>query len=193
MRRTGLAAVCLCLGIGFTVEHSAAAVASCAGEFVDVAADADSLFVGTVEETGDGFTRFQVEEVWRGPDLAPETWVQTGQEQPPWPLSLFESAASSTDADLAVGRRYVVGTYGDFVTNSCLVAEMGNAAEFGDLKPANVREPVAQAPQGADPPVDGRLLMGGVVVVVVSGLAWLVWLRKRRGESPRRLSKQPVA
>ncbi len=193
MRRTSLAVVGVCLSIGVAIVPSGQAVASCAGEFTDVAADADSLFIGTVLETRDGFARFQVDEVWRGPDLASKLWVQTGQKQPPWPISLFEGGASSTDADLAVGRRYVVGTYGDFVTNSCLVAEMGNAADFGDLKPATVREPVATAPQGADPPVDGRLLMGGALAVLVGGVAWLVWFRKQRAPSPTRLAKAPVA
>lgn len=185
MQRTGLAVVCLCLTIGLAVVPSKRVDASCAAEFTDVAADADSLFVGKVEEAREGFTRFQVEEVWRGPDLASEIWVQSGQEQPPWPISLFEGGASSVDANFVEGRRYVVGTYGDFVTNSCLVQAMGDEAILADRKPADIREPIAQGSQGADQPVDRRLLTGGALAVLVGGLAWLLCFRRRRPPATR--------
>lgn len=54
------------------------------------------VFVGTAEVNRRGYTRLAVVEVWHGPDLAPNVWVLSGQEQPSLPLNLVQVVASST-------------------------------------------------------------------------------------------------
>ncbi|WP_167006494.1 hypothetical protein [Mumia sp. ZJ430] len=73
-------------GLGFAalVASAAPAHAICA---VNAPTRAPVVFVGVAAETERGFTRLAVEEVWKGPDLAPEVWVLSGQEAPPWPFS----------------------------------------------------------------------------------------------------------
>ncbi len=122
------------------------AAASCAG---DAGPDgAPVIFVGTAEADRRGYTRFEVDEVWAGPDLAPEVWVLSGQKQAPWPLSLVTGVSSSVDAQFDHGEQYVVGASRSFATNACSFDSADGVAS-----PADAREPVEHGLTGADPPV----------------------------------------
>lgn len=72
----------------------------------------------------------------------------TGQEQPPWPLSLFSAVSSSDDADLVEGEQYVIGASRSFSTSACSIGNVGTARA-----PADVRRPVEDGDPGADPPI----------------------------------------
>ncbi|HEU4812136.1 MAG TPA: hypothetical protein VFT00_08330 [Nocardioides sp.] len=109
------------------------------------------VFVGTAQEERRGFTRFEVEEVWAGPDLADEVWVLSGQEQPPFPLNMFSAVSSSVDAEFIDGDRYVVGASDDFRTGACSVSEA--TADLDSLRPDDARSPVDGGATGADPPL----------------------------------------
>lgn len=172
----------------------AAAAASCADDTGP--AGSPVVFVGTAQEERRGFTRFAVEEVWAGPDLAGEVWVQSGQEQPPWPLSLLGEVSSSTDAEFRKGETYVVGASESFVTNACIArplaeplaagpAEPAHPADPGDpadpaaepavdVAPPEPRLPTAGGSEGADPPLGvlgTGLWTGGVLLAMVSAIA----------------------
>lgn len=134
------------------------------------------VFVGTAEENRSGFTRFEVDEVWAGPDLADEVWVLSGQEQSPWPLNIWQGAGSSIDADFSTGESYVVGATADFSTNDCRVAAA--SADLGDLRPDDPRSPVSDGATGADPPI-GPWASGSIVIGVVL-LLWGLRLNSRR-------------
>ncbi|CAN5871000.1 hypothetical protein BH20ACT6_BH20ACT6_20580 [soil metagenome] len=127
-----------------------AAVASCAVE--PGPAGSPVVVVGTPTESRRGFTRLEVSEVWRGPDLAEQVWVLSGQEQPAWPISLFQGVSSSTDADLQHGTAYIVGASMDFITNDCVVRAAGSKAELQKQRPADIRKPTVDGLTGADPP-----------------------------------------
>ena len=133
------------------------------------------IFVGSAETERRGYTRFQVEEVWAGPDLAPEVWVLSGQKQSPWPLNLIQGVSSSTDASFVEGRRYVVGASESFATNTCAISTKAKD------NPA-AHAPVEGGATGANPPA-GPLelaLWVGVVIAVLAGSVSLVQARRRR-------------
>lgn len=156
------------------------AVASCAQDSRPDGAPV--VFVGRAEEERRGFTRFAVTEVWAGPDLAPEVWVRSGQEQPPWPLSLFGSVGSSVDAEFEPGASYVVGTSEDFVTTLCTSQPLTErAAQPAAAIPSDARAPSDRGTTGLDPPlgVVGQSLWGaGAMAVLVAGI---VFVRRQRG------------
>jgi hypothetical protein len=137
------------------------------------------IFVGSAEEERRGFTRFSVDEVWNGPDLGPDVWVQSGQQQPPWPLNLVFGVSSSVDVQFRIGESYVVGASRDFHTSECSVQALAGEIDPG-LRPDNVRTPVSDGAEGADPPIGpwaiGLILTG---VAAASG-AGLVLYRRRR-------------
>jgi hypothetical protein len=146
---------------------------------LDQAAEGErSVFVGTVVEGGDThLARLAVDEVWSGPDLAPEVAVRTGPEQPPWPISLVQQKVTSVDADLLLGEQYLVATYGDFATDVCssLVAD---AEVLGDAPP-DARAPAPDGLPGHRPgPFDTAL--GATVLAALLGMAALVWWGRRR-------------
>lgn len=91
--------------------------------------------------------QFQVDEVSAGPDLAPQVWVLSGQEQSPWPLSLLSAVSSSIDAEFVTGKQYVVGASRSFSTSACSVS-----AAVDLPAPGEVREPSEEGTLGADPP-----------------------------------------
>ncbi len=157
----GFLVVLLALGGGEMAQ------ASCAGPFKSFARDANQVFLGTVTEERRGYTQFMVQQVWRGPDLAPQVWLLSGTPQAPWPLSLALITASSTDADLVVGRRYVVATEGGdpFHTNACIVQE-ASPRLIAALAPENPREPVSSGAAGVRAPLSSLLLNAGLVVIV---------------------------
>lgn len=135
------------------------------------------VFVGTAQEERRGFTRFEVEEVWAGPDLADEVWVLSGQEQPPFPLNMFSAVASSNDAEFLDGERYVVGASADFRTGACSVSEA--TADLDSLRPDDARDPVDGGSTGADPPL-GPWAIGAMGVGAGALVALLVTARRRR-------------
>ncbi len=154
------------------------AMASCMAD--SGPADSDLIFVGTAEENRRGYTRFAVSEVLAGPVLAPDVWVRSGQEQPPWPLSLFSGVSSSGDADFSVGHRYVVGATDEFVTNTCQSEEFQGERQLQPLRTPSAGPANPAGLDGADPPI-GPL---GIGLVTSAGLGTLlalgVVLRRRR-------------
>jgi hypothetical protein len=155
---TGWLLAALTLG-GLLLLPTGPAAASCAADAGPEGSDV--IFVGTVETERRGYTRFAVDEVWAGPDLAPEVWVLTGQEEPPWPLSLFSAVSGSVDADLLEGEQYVIGASSSFATSACSIGDLETARA-----PADVRQPVEGGDPGADPPigpVGQTLWVGGAV------------------------------
>lgn len=163
----------------------AASIAVATPSFASCAADSGPagspvIFVGSAQEERRGFTRFSVDEVWAGPDLAPDVWVQSGQSQPTWPLSAFSGVGSSIDAEFVIGESYLVGATSDFHTDACSVSEAGVRAN-SELRPDDPRIPVEDGADGADPPV-GVLQIGlvGVAVVALLIAPVALWRRRRR-------------
>ncbi len=76
-------AVVGCLVVLLALGGARMAQASCAGPFQAFARDANQLFLGTVSAERRGYTQFTVEQVWRGPDLAPQVWLLSGTPQAP--------------------------------------------------------------------------------------------------------------
>ncbi len=145
---------------------------------LELAAEGErSVFVGSVVEGGDAHRAWlAVDEVWSGPDLAPEVLVRTGPEQLPWPMSEVMARASSADADLVLGDRYLVATYDDFATSLC-----SSMAADADV--------LAQAPPDASPPtadgLSGHQLglfdtaLGATLLAAALAIAALVWWGRR--------------
>lgn len=180
--RRAFVAVTLAVGV---LLPAAPAAASCSE---DSGPDGSAVvFVGTAEAERRGYTRFAVEEVWAGPDLAPEIWVRSGQDQPTWPLSYLSAVGSSVDAEFVARDRYVVGASRSFATSACSVSwdEVGPS-------PADARTPVDDGETGADPPIGpwGQTLVVAGVLGLVLGL--LVALRRvRRRPTPSGTTSSP--
>lgn len=135
------------------------------------------IFSGTVVENRTGYTRFDVDRVWEGPDLADEVWVQGGQDQAPWPLNLVQQVESSVDAQFVVGSAYVVGAGSDFSTQACSITEAA-----GHEPPADARTPVDDGARGADVPMSPlaqTVVAAGLMAAVVTGVMLLVRRRRR--------------
>jgi hypothetical protein len=162
--------------VALPAASAASAAASCAE--VDPTGS-PVVFVGTAQETSNGHTRFAVGEVWSGPDLAPEVWVRTGQEQPGWPEGLYLAVSSSNDADAEDGERYLVGATEDLTTSACSMTSVSDST----ARPAAVREPVEDGLRGAEPPRTAweTTAWGAGVVALGGGLVVLV--RRRRGRT----------
>ncbi|QCX26116.1 hypothetical protein [Nocardioides jishulii] len=138
------------------------------------------IFSGTAVEERGTYTKFEVERVWEGPDLAEEVWVQGGQEQESWPFSLLGQVMSSLDAEFDLGEHYVVGAADDFSTTICSVTD----AEAHEV-PADARTPVEGGAQGADVPLSpwiATLLVAGAAAGVLT--AAVVLVRRRRAIAP---------
>lgn len=159
-----------------------AAAASCAGGPRGQLKRAPWVFVGTVIQQDISTARIDVEQVWRGPDLAPRVLVQTGQTQPPWPLSLFLASGSSGDATLEPGNTYVIALEDDqqrLRTNTCAVAEA--TKPLLARAPDDARDPVADGLSGIpSAPFNLALVAAGGALLVAMGIALLV-IRRRRG------------
>jgi hypothetical protein len=178
MRPCAAAVAGVLVPAALVVAGAPAATASCAEG--SGPAGSPVVFVGTAGEQRGSYTRFAVSEVWQGPDLAPEVWLLTGQEQPPWPLSLVLGVSSSNDATLTSGERYVVGASEDFATGACSIDEASTEATAGQ-RPEEARPPVdAGGAEGADPPLGavGKGLVGAAVVATLGAV--LVVRRRRR-------------
>jgi hypothetical protein len=147
-------------------------------------AGSDIVFVGSAEEERRGYTRMVVEEVWHGPDLAPEVWLLSGQKQPPFPISLLQTVGSSVDAELVEGDGYVIGATEAFHTSVCSIEELSGPTAQAPGRPESPREPVAEGLAGVDPPA-GPWEIGLVSAAVVLAAGGLVqWLRSRRRRQP---------
>lgn len=147
-----------------------------ASYLLELAAEGErSVFVGMVVHGGD-VARLAVDEVWSGPDLAPEVAVRTGQDQLPWPASQVLQTASSVDADLLLGERYLVATHGDFATDLC--SSMVADAEVLAEAPADARAPSADGLRGHRPGLFDTAL-GATVLAALLGAAVLVWWGRR--------------
>lgn len=102
-------------------------------------------FVGTVKATrnNDRIASFDVEEIWRGPNLADPIEVSGGPEDP--------NAVSSVDRTWEIGTRYLVlptaDSAGELTDSACSPTSVYKP-EFDALRPAS-----AHAPQG--PPTSG--------------------------------------
>lgn len=166
---------------GFLLVSSGHANASCADD--SGPRGSEVVFVGVPEEERRGYTRLVVLEVWDGPDLAPEVWVRTGQQQPPVPLNLLAGTSSSVDADLAEGSAYAVGADGDFVTNVCRIRELARPVSSVPGRPEGAREPSLDGLGGADPPA-GPWKIGIVSALLVFAGARLVHFARTRRREP---------
>ena len=163
-RRLASAAATIMFLFALPITGASPAHASCSSE--SGPSGAPIIFVGTADAERGGFTRFTVTEVWAGPDLAPEVWVLSGQEQPRWPLNLFLGVGSSDDAEFVHGDRYVVGASKAFHTGACAVDEVPAGRRGAAGRPENFRMPTADGAEGANPPI-GPLAQG----LWVAGLA----------------------
>lgn len=163
---------------GVALVPALPAAASCAQD--SGPAGSPVVFVGTAEGERRGYTQFEVEQVWAGPDLAPRVWVLSGQEQPSWPFSLLSGVGSSNDAEFVSGRQYVVGASRSFNTSACLVSEAVDAKD-----PGEVREPNEGGMTGADPPI-GPVEEAVWFAGAVAALAAVTHLLRRRRTGARR-------
>lgn len=177
--RGSTTAVLLALTIVAFVGDVPVVAASCAAPAGGIP-DADTAFVGTVVEQHERHARVDVDEVWRGPDLAPTVWVATAAHGNPWPLSLFVS--SSLDAHLVSGRRYIIaGEGGELRTDACLVAQASDPL-VERLAPETTREPVAGGTTGEKPLSSKPTVIAGIgltLVALASAGSWLAYQRKR--------------
>ena len=133
--------------------------------------EADSVFVGTVvglansERTAD----FDVDEVWRGPDLPAKAAVQGGPKG-----DVFSSADRKWEANA----RYLVfasTTGGELTDNACSSPQIWSA-ELEKLRPSDARPPG----NPIDGPRDGLPDSLLVVIGVVGGLGIVSFLVFRR-------------
>lgn len=171
--------------------------ADCAAAPADVITEQEMVFLATAVEQTDRYARVEVEEIWRGPDLAPTVWLQTSAaELPPWPARLLLRAATSVDADLVPGTPYLIATVdGGFETNTCLVTEASNEV-MERLAPDATREPVASGATGQGPGIlegtSGIALAIALVVMSIVALAVGGWLASRRFGATRSTRHDPT-
>jgi hypothetical protein len=163
---------------------AAPAQASCAEDAGP--AGSEVIFVGTPREERRGYTRFDVDEIWAGPDLAPSVWVLSGQQQPGFPWFLIQGVSGSTDADfvdVGDGQRWVVGATSAFATSGCSVALVD---EPGSTRPGGARPPVAGGLRGVDPPASWWEIGGWLLVAAAVPLLMVVGWRRRVSRGARR-------
>ncbi len=183
---TGRLLALLLMGLPLSVVAATPAAASCAEDSGPEGSAV--IFVGQAVEERRGYTRFEVSEVWAGPDLAEEVWVLSGTEQPPWPLRWFSAVSSSVDASFEAGTTYVVGASEDFETSACSIGTVGS-----ETAPGDPRAPRADGLDGADPPlspVAEGIIAGGAALLLVGGLWALIrgLLGSRRRARSRRFA-----
>jgi hypothetical protein len=175
--RTRTLALAIGAAIAITPIGASPATASCA----EGAGPQGSaiVFTGTPTEVRRGFTRFTVQQVWSGPQLANEVWVQSGQKQPTWPMNLLSGVSSSTDMDFAEHTAYVVGTSSDFRTSACsAVTVVGSPTLTG-----TPRIPARDGLEGADPPIGpvGQSLWIAGVLAALGAIGTVVFRTRRAG------------
>ncbi len=159
-----------------TTWVSPPAQASCAPFTIGEAlARAEVLFVGvaTANREHGSYTKFRVEEVWKGPDLAPGVWVQGGQDQGPWPFNNFAGVSSSNDIRFDVGERYLVATNAETFTTSVCSGTRGFEPSLREYAPSSVRGPTRGGLSGADAP-PSLLLLNASAILASVGLGLMV-------------------
>jgi hypothetical protein len=167
--------------IGALIVPAGPAFASCAED--SGPAGAPVIFAGTAQAERNGYTRFQVEEVQAGPDLAPQVWVLSGQRQPSWPLSIFAGDVySSLDVDFTLGSHYVVGASRSFTTGACRVsAASASAGQSGARPPVEDGNSGADVPMG---PLAQSMWVAGGLVLFAAAVRLLSRFRRRGKRSP---------
>jgi len=171
--RTALSLPCGALLVAASLAvGTAPAHASCAGPQSQAVLSQPVQFVGRVVEPERGVTLFRVEEVWTGPDLAPDVWVETGERA--------RGAGSSVDLHPETGDRYLVGADAGLGTSVCTALRVTGEAQLAALRPSTVRPSVADGLEGQGP---RRLLLSGLAlggtVVLCGALALALGLRRR--------------
>ncbi len=148
-------------------------LASCAPfSTAEAVARAEVLLVGvaTANREQGAYTKFNVEEVWKGPDLAPKVWVQGGQDQPPWPFNHFIGVNSSNDVRFEVGERYLIAASAEtFKTEACTATRTFDP-RLREYAPSSIRGPNQQGLAGANAP-PSILLLDVATMVALLGLA----------------------
>jgi len=157
------------LGLAFAVVPGTA-VASCA-EFPpleDHLAQADVVFVGTVVAVTDEqrTALIDVEEIWRGPDLAAQVTVHGGFE---------DVGFTSVDRSFEEGVRYLVAASfneGRLEDNACS-ATRAWTDDLADLRPEAVGTPQPSPTESDDAPTGVPLptLVAGLAAMLVVGLS----------------------
>jgi hypothetical protein len=128
--------------------------------------DADLVFVGTVTSVAnrDRWATVAVQEVWKGPDMAPVVEIRGGPDG---------NAASSVDRTFMAGTRYL---FLPFIAEGALQESACSStteftADLARLRPATAHPPIAPAP---DPetatPFDPASLLVPAALVVGAGL-----------------------
>lgn len=169
----------LTAGLLLALVPAGPALASCAQRPAAALAQHPDVVVGTVVEQRGRRALLAVEEVWAGADRPRRLWVRTRD-------------GSSTEVALAAGRRYAVGLHGDEPrTNVCLVVRDEGALR--DLRPDEVRAPVAGAGPGDEPRglVPGAAASVGLVLVLGGGWWAARRLRRRPAASPGARPRRP--
>jgi hypothetical protein len=167
--------------LGLLVLTSAApSVASCARPIPieEAMQSADSVFVGTVTSLSNGerWATVAVDEVWRGPDLAPTVEVRGGPGG---------NTASSIDRRFAGATRYlfVVSIAEGVLSDNACSATIEWEPDLANLRPATAHPPIAPAPEpDAAAPFDpASLLLPGAVILAAGLLVFGAALVLRRG------------
>lgn len=130
-------------------------------------------FVGTVSTRRSTHVQLDVEEVWQGPDLAPQVWVVDGGGD----------GGEEVGVDWVAGERFLVLADEAFETNDCIAMRTSDVAGPDALAPATVRAPRDDGAQGAVPPdrsrVAGAIAAATCAVVLLTVARW----RRRRGSA----------
>jgi hypothetical protein len=141
---------------------------------------AEIVFIGTVTETAQGnrWANVQVEEIWRGPDLAATVLVKGGPAG---------NMATSVDRSFEAGVKYLFFPYADaeqggLADNSCTNTQPW-AEDMARLRPAGARTPAeATSPPGAAG-IDVAGLAGPAALVIIVFVALLAIGLVARGRS----------
>lgn len=146
--------------------------------------DAETVFLGTVVEQRARHARVEVDEVWRGPDLAPSVWVKTARGGDLGPLGRF-FRSSPGDAQLAPGRRYIIASdERELHTDVCLVAQASEPL-VERLAPESTREPLATGATGERPLSSNPAVIASIALTLItfgSAGGWLAY-RSRSGHA----------
>lgn len=128
--------------------------------------DAEIAFVGTVTSVANSgrWAMVAVEEVWKGPDLAPVVELRGGPEG---------NTATSVDRSFTAGTRYL---FLPFIAEGVLQETACSStteftADLARLRPATARSPVPATPEpDAAPPFDAASLLVPAALVVGAGV-----------------------
>ena len=171
------AAAVVVAGASAVLLSAGPAAASCAlvsaEEWV---ASGEPLLLGRTMEERNGFIKVAVDEVWSGPDLAPEVWLRAGSQS-----STSSTGGTTADYGLTVGRDYLISYSADYRASLCSAVEV--EADITAARPPQARPPTEGAATGArptpeppqNPSVPSAAVLGGGALVISS----LWWLNRR--------------